>query len=222
MEKSAIDAEHPILRMMRTVYGFEKDSVYLSPAPIYYGAPLRWTMGLTRAVATCVLMERFDPEQCLALIERHRETHARFVPTMFARMLKLPEEVCRQYDLSSLRNVFYGAAPCLVEIKRRMIDWLGPIIHEFSGASEAHGQTSLTSEEWLSHRGSVGKPVFGIIHILDDDGIELPAGEPGTIWFESPSRFEYHNDPAKTAAATNARGWQTVGDVGYVDKEGYL
>ncbi|RYE57224.1 MAG: acyl-CoA synthetase, partial [Rhizobiaceae bacterium] len=222
MERSAIDAEHPILRMMRTVYGFEKSSVYLSPAPIYHGAPLRWTMGLMRAGATCVLMERFDPEECLALIEKHKVTHAQFVPTMFVRMLKLPEAVRRQYDLSSLQYVFHGAAPCPVEIKQAMIDWVGPIIHEFYGASEAHGQTSLNSEEWLSHRGSVGKPVFGIIHILDDDGNEVPTGESGTIWFESPSRFEYHKDPAKTASATNAQGWQTVGDVGYVDAEGYL
>ena len=222
MEKSAIDAEHPILRMMRTVYGFAKDSVYLSPAPIYHGAPLRWTMGLMRAGATCVLMERFDPEECLALIEKHRITHAQFVPTMFVRMLKLPEEVRRQYDLSSLQYVFHGAAPCPVEIKQQMIDWVGPIIHEFYGASEAHGQTSLNSEEWLSHRGSVGKPVFGIIHVLDDDGNDVPTGESGTIWFESPSRFEYHNDPAKTAGSTNAQCLQTVGDIGYVEAEGYL
>ncbi len=222
MEKSAIDAEHPILKMMRTVYGFAKESVYLSPAPIYHGAPLRWTMGLMRAGATCVLMEKFDPEWTLELIEQHKVTHAQFVPTMFVRMLKLPEEVRRRYDLSSLQYVFHGAAPCPVEVKSQLIEWIGPIVHEFYGASEAHGQTSLDSHEWLSHRGSVGKPVFGIIHILDDDGEELGVGEEGTIWFESPSRFEYHHDEAKTAAATNAKGWQTVGDIGYVDAEGYL
>jgi acyl-CoA synthetase (AMP-forming)/AMP-acid ligase II len=159
----------------------------------------------------------------LALIERHAVTHAQFVPTMFVRMLKLPERERSQYDLSSLRAVVHAAAPCPVDVKQSMIDWWGPIISEYYSATEGMGATFITAPDWLAHRGSVGQPMVGEPHILDDDGNELPTGEVGTIWFSGGRDFEYHNDPQKTAEAKDAaRGYGTVGDVGYLDDDGYL
>jgi long-chain acyl-CoA synthetase len=201
---------------------FEPDCVYLSPAPLYHAAPISWSMEVQRVEGTVVLMERFDAEQALALIERYGVTCGQFVPTMFIRMLKLPEEVRGRYDVSSLRSVVHAAAPCPVDVKQRMMEWWGPIIYEYYSSTEGAGATFVTPEEWLAHPGSVGKPMVDRIHILDDAGNELPPGEAGTIWSEGALGFEYRNDPEKTAEAVNAFGYKTVGDIGYVDEDGYL
>ncbi|KAA8967520.1 fatty-acid--CoA ligase FadD4 [Mycobacterium sp.] len=198
------------------------DSVYLSPAPLYHTAPSVWSMSVQAAGITTVVMEKFDPQGCLDAIARFRVTHGQFVPAMFIRMLKLPEAVRNSYDLSSLQRVIHAAAPCPVEIKKQMIDWWGPIIDEYYASSEAIGSTLISAEEWLAHPGSVGKPLACQIHILDENGTELPPGQPGEIYFEGGFAFEYLNDAEKTAASRDRHGWVTVGDVGYVDEEGYL
>jgi fatty-acyl-CoA synthase len=202
--------------------GFEEGDVYLSPAPLYHAAPISWSMEIHRIAGTVVLMERFDAEEALALIERYGLTCGQFVPTMFIRMLKLPEDVRERYDVSSLRSVVHAAAPCPVDVKQQMMNWWGPIIYEYYSSTEGAGATSVTPDEWLAHPGTVGKSMVGAIHILDDDGNELPPGEAGTIWGEGPLGFEYRNDPQKTAEAVNAQGYKTVGDIGYLDDEGYL
>jgi acyl-CoA synthetase (AMP-forming)/AMP-acid ligase II len=167
-------------------------------------------------------MERFDAVEALALIERYHVTHAQFVPTMFVRMLKLAREERERFDLSSLRAVIHAAAPCPVEVKRQMIDWWGLIIHEYYAGSEGNGFCAIESSDWLVHPGSVGRPVAGAVHVVGPDGHELPAGEVGVVYFEGGARFEYHNDPAKTADAYDGRGWSTLGDIGYLDTDGYL
>jgi long-chain acyl-CoA synthetase len=202
-------------------HGGGPGSVYLSPAPLYHGAPLVGSMSSQRVGATVVVMERFDPCQCLELIERYRVTDAQFVPTMFVRMLHLPPEDRKGYDLSSLRYVVHAAAPCPVEIKRQMIEWWGPIINEYYSGTEDIGNTYITSNEWLAHPGSVGRPLSEC-HIVGEDGEELPPGQAGLIYFAGGRPFEYHNDPDKTSSVTNDRGWRTLGDIGYLDDDGYL
>lgn len=201
--------------------GTPKDATYLSPAPLYHAAPLVFSMSWHRLGATVVVMEHFDPRQCLDLIERHGVTDAQFVPTMFVRMLRLPAIERDRYDVSSLRNVMHGAAPCPVLVKQQMIDWLGPIIQEFYSGTEDVGTATISSAEWLEHRGSVGRPMQEC-HIVGDDGEELPTGETGIVYFDGGRPFEYHNDPAKTASITHEKGWRTLGDVGHVDADGYL
>jgi len=226
-ELSAAPLGDPASRPVQTaqgiaLFGMGEDSTYLSPAPLYHAAPLVYSMCVHRLGGTVVVMEKFDPERCLALIEEHRVTHAQFVPTMFTRMLRLPDDVRARYDTSSLQMALHSAAPCPVEVKRQMIDWWGPILFEYYSGTEDVGFAAIGSEEWLAHPGSVGKPMSPV-HIIGDDGEELPAGDPGVIWFEDTGRsFEYHNDPEKTAAITDARGWRTLGDVGYLDEDGYL
>jgi acyl-CoA synthetase (AMP-forming)/AMP-acid ligase II len=213
-----------VAMLCQLLFGFASDTVYLSPAPLYHAAPLRFSIGVHRLGGTVVVMEQWNPSEALRLIERYSVTHAQFVPTMFVRLLKLPEAERERYDLSSLRAVMHTAAPCPVPIKEGIIEWLGPIVHEYYAGTEATGLVHLTSEEWLAHRGSVGKPTVGTVHILDDAGDEVPTGATGNVYFESPLRFEYHNDPVKTAAAADplGRGWMTLGDVGHVDEDGYL
>jgi long-chain acyl-CoA synthetase len=210
--------------MMSALVGFwmNAESIYLSPAPLYHTAPSVWSMSAQAGGITTVVMEKFDAAGALDAIQRHRVTHGQFVPAMFTRMLKLPDAVRDSYDLSSLQRVMHAAAPCPVQIKKQMIDWWGPIIDEYYASSEATGSTLITAEDWLAHPGSVGKPMLGGVHILDEDGNELPPGEPGEIYFEGGYAFEYLNDPAKTAASRDEHGWVTVGDVGYLDEEGYL
>ncbi|MGD9621677.1 MAG: fatty-acid--CoA ligase FadD4 [Mycolicibacterium sp.] len=203
-------------------YWMHPDAVYLSPAPLYHTAPSVWSMQTQAAGITTVVMERFDAEGALDAIARHRVTHGQFVPVMFTRMLKLPPEVRNSYDVSSLERVMHAAAPCPVEIKKQMIEWWGPIIDEYYASSEAHGSTLITADEWLARPGSVGRPMGGAVHILDREGNEVPTGQPGEIYFEGGGDFEYLNDPAKTASSRNDRGWKTVGDIGYVDEDGYL
>ncbi|AMO63683.1 acyl-CoA synthetase (AMP-forming)/AMP-acid ligase II [Mycolicibacterium phlei] len=215
-------SEAPGLMTMLVAVWMEPNSVYLSPAPLYHTAPLVWSMTVQAAGHTTVVMEKFDAEGTLDAIQRYGVTHGQFVPVMFTRMLKLPEEVRAKYDVSSLKRVIHAAAPCPVEVKKAMIDWWGPIVDEYYASSEAHGSTLISAEDWLKHPGSVGKPMTGKVHILDENGNELPPGEPGEIYFEGGNTFEYLNDPEKTAKSRNEHGWMTVGDVGYVDEEGFL
>jgi len=217
-----INLEGDLTVLFLRAIGFPEGGTYLNPAPLYHTAPILWTMGVHRLGGTVVIMEKFDPEQALALIERHGVTHAQFVPSMFVRMLKQPDQVREKYDVSSLKTVVHAAAPCPVEVKERMIDWWGPLISEYYGATEGMGATFITAPEWLTHKGSVGKPLQGIPHVLDESGTELPAGEPGQLFFEGGVPFEYLNDPAKTAQVRNDKGWVGVGDVGYLDADGYL
>jgi acyl-CoA synthetase (AMP-forming)/AMP-acid ligase II len=211
-----------LLQMANYLYGVSADTVYLSPAPLYHAAPMRFCMMIHRIGGTCIVMERFDPLEALALIERHRVTHAQWVPTMFVRMLKLTEEERRRYDLSSLKAAIHAAAPCPVPVKEQMIAWWGPILYEYYAGTEANGFTAIDSTEWLAHKGSVGRPLLGEVHIVGPDGEELPPGEIGTVYFARGAAFEYHNDPEKTARSRNEKGWSTLGDIGYVDAEGYL
>jgi long-chain acyl-CoA synthetase len=211
-----------LTQMLGGMFGFTQDVVYLSPAPLYHAAPAGWTIGTQRLGGTAVVMERFDPLDFLEAIERHRITHVQCVPTHFIRLLKLSEEERSRFDLSSLQMVVHAAAPCPVEIKQQMLDWLGPIVHEFYSGSEGAGFTYIKPDEWLAHPGSVGKSLMGAMHVLDDDGNELPVGEEGEIWFETNRTFEYHGDPEKTKAVWDPRGWSWLGDVGRVDEEGYL
>jgi acyl-CoA synthetase (AMP-forming)/AMP-acid ligase II len=210
--------------MMSALVGFwmDPDAVYLSPAPLYHTAPSVWSMSAQAGGITTVVLEKFDAAGCLDAIQRHRVTHAQFVPAMFVRMLKLPQDVRDSYDLSSLKRVMHAAAPCPVEIKKQMMDWWGPIIDEYYASSEAIGSTLITAEDWLAHPGSVGKPMLGGLHIVGEDGTEQPPGQAGEIYFEGGYSFEYLNDPTKTAASRDKHGWVTVGDVGYLDDEGYL
>lgn len=202
-------------------YGMSPSSVYLSPAPLYHAAGVNYTMAANRVGAASILLRRFDAEAVLRLIEEHRVTHAQFVPTMFVRMLKLPAKVRDRYDVSSLRCVIHAAAPCPVDVKRRMMEWFGPIIHEYYGGTEGFAGTTIGPREWLAHPGSVGIPMAPV-HVLDEDGRELAVGESGELYFEGGPDFEYFKDPAKTASVCNDRGWRSLGDMGYVDRDGYL
>ena len=212
----------PLVVGIMAMYGGSADSTYLSPAPLYHSAPLGFTMSMLRLGATVVVMEHFDAERALALIEEHRVTHAQWVPTMFVRMLKLPEAVRARYDVSSLRFSIHAAAPCPIHVKQQMIDWWGPILFEYYAGTEGNGFCAIDSPQWLAHPGSVDRPTNAKVHILDEAFRDLPPGEVGTIYFESPAKYEYHNDPAKTASAKSPQGWTTLGDVGYVDSQGWL
>jgi long-chain acyl-CoA synthetase len=207
--------------LMQGVFGFGADTVYLCPAPLYHAAPLGWSMGTTRLGGTVVLMERFDPAECLRAISLHHVTAAQFVPTHFVRMLKLPPDTRAGSDTSGLRTVVHAAAPCPVEVKRQMIDWLGPVLVEYYAGSEGNGMTMIGSPDWLTHPGSVGRAVVGAVHILGEGGSERSAGQDGAVYFDGPS-FEYHNDPVKTKNSRNGDGWTTLGDIGHLDDEGYL
>lgn len=209
------------LRLAEGYFGFGQDTVYLSPGPLYHAAPLRFCRAAHRVGATVVVMDRWNEEGALAAIEDHQVTCGQFVPTMFIRMLRLPEETRTRYDVSSLETAIHAAAPCPAEAKQQMIDWWGPIIDEYYAGTEGNGITYCTSEEWLAHRGSVGRAVQGEIHILDDDGNELPVGEEGGVYFGGGSDFEYHGDPAKTKAAYKDDK-STLGDLGRVDEDGFL
>jgi len=213
----------PLFHFLNKLWQCEDGMRYLSPAPLYHSAP-QAHVGLTiRNGGTVVIMEHFDAEQCLALIEQHRITHIQLVPTMFSRMLKLTEDVRRRYDLSSLKFVVHAAAPCPVAVKEQMIDWWGPIIHEYYGATEGLGFTACDSAEWLAHKGTVGKVLLGELHVLDAERREVPRGETGELWFKTATPFVYFNDPERTQASRSVDGaMTTVGDMGYVDDDGYL
>ncbi len=215
----------PIMEFVKLMFRFREGQIYLSPAPLYHSAPQASVSATLRLGSTSVIMERFDPEQWLQLVERYSVTHCQMVPTMFSRLLKLPEETRRRYDVSSLEVIIHAAAPCPVPVKEQMIEWLGPIIIEYYGATEANGFTFCDSSEWLAHKGTVGKPVLGELLILDDEANPCATGTPGTVWFRGATSFEYYNDPSKTADSRqedDAGVMSTVGDVGYVDDDGYL
>jgi len=222
-QATEIDAPSPMTDIMVNIYGVSADTVYLSPAPLYHAAPLRYTLGVQRLGGTVVVMEHFDPERYLQLVQQHQITHTQLVPTMFVRMLKLPEATRTQYNLRSLRVAIHAAAPCPVAVKHQMIAWWGPVIWEYYAGTEGNGVTMVNSAQWLTHPGTVGKAVIGELKICDDEsGALLPPGQSGTIYFANGRPFAYHNDAAKTASSTHPQGWTTLGDVGYVDAEGYL
>ncbi|HVM01267.1 MAG TPA: AMP-binding protein [Acidimicrobiales bacterium] len=212
-----------VLGLGTMLYGYGPDMVFLCPAPLYHAAPLWFTMAVHRVGGTAVVMEQFDPVELLALVERHRVTHTLVVPTMLVRLTKLPPGERSRHDLSSLRYCIHGAAPCPPAVKEAVIDWWGPIVHEYYAGTEANGFVACNSEEWLAHRGTVGRSLGGpTVHILGPDGEELPPGRVGTVYFAGGPDFEYHNDPDKTRTARDAQGRTTLGDVGYLDEDGYL
>ncbi|HVW42866.1 MAG TPA: acyl-CoA synthetase [Amycolatopsis sp.] len=214
-----------LIPVLQGLYGFGADTVYLSPAPVYHAAPLRFAISVHALGGTVIMMEHFDAEEALRAIERYRVTASQWVPTMFVRMLKLPEDVRTRYDLSSHRVAVHAAAPCPVDVKRAMIDWWGPILAEYYSSTEAIGMTVIDSAQWLEKPGSVGRAVTGVLHVCDDQGRELPAGQVGTVYFErDEEQFRYLNDPVKTAQARHPAHplWYTSGDIGYVDPDGYL
>ncbi len=208
--------------MFQALYGAGPHSIYLTPAPLYHAAPLAFTMGFLLGGMTCIVMEHFEALAALSAIETYKVTHSQWVPTMFIRMLKLDEADRTQFDLSSLKCAIHAAAPCPVPIKEQMIEWWGPIIYEYYAGSEGNGFVAINSEEWLAHKGSVGRGLTAVLHICDESGEEVGVGESGTIYFEGGGDFEYHNDAEKTAESRHAKGWSTLGDVGYLDADGYL
>ena len=219
-----ITAEHHYESWLRADFGIDERTVFTSPAPLYHAAPLVFSMTAQRLGASVILFERFDAETFLHCVERYRISHAQLVPTMMSRLLNLPAEVRRKYDLSSLRAVIHSAAPCPIAVKSAIIGWLGAIVYEYYGGSEAFGRTCISSAEWLKRPGSVGRARYGVIHVCGEDGRELPAGDTGLVYFESATQMSYHGDPAKTQAAGHPEhpDWRTFGDIGHVDSEGYL
>jgi acyl-CoA synthetase (AMP-forming)/AMP-acid ligase II len=213
----------PLQWRLNEVYGVTDETVFISPAPLYHAAPLGFSMLVHRCGGTAIIQERFDPEAFLQLVERHRVTCALMVPTMFVRLLKLPDEVRSRYDVSSLRVAVHGAAPCPIEVKERMIDWWGPVLHEYYSGTEGVGYVHCDSAQWLAHKGTVGRPIIVPVHILGEDGQELATGDSGTIYFED-AGFEYHGDPDQTDGSRDPLGrpWSTMGDVGYLDEDGFL
>ncbi len=211
-----------LVDLLERLFGYGPGCRYLSPAPLYHAAPLRHSMTVIKLGGSVFVMEHFDAETALSLIQKHRITHSQWVPTMFVRMLKLEPEVRSRFDLSSMRVAVHAAAPCPVDVKQRMIDWWGPIIHEYYAGTENNGFCAITPAEWLRHRGSVGRAALGKLHICDDAGAELGPGKTGVVYFSDGPEFTYHNDPERTAQAHDARGWSTLGDIGKVDEDGYL
>jgi long-chain acyl-CoA synthetase len=216
------DQPAPLIAKLAQLYGLDRETRYLSPAPLYHAAPLKFNWSVQAHGGTSVIMEKFDAAQALQAIEDHRITHSQWVPTMFARLLRLPAEQRAAHDLTSHRVAIHAAAPCPVDVKEQMLAWWGMIIHEYYSGSESVGMCAIGPAEWLAHKGSVGKPARGIPHIVGEDGAELPPGQIGTIYFETDAVLRYHKDPEKTARAHNSRGWVTIGDIGYLDADGYL
>ena len=218
----AFDEPSVLTTLLTQLYHIQQSDIYLSPAPLYHAAPLRWCAGLQQLGCTVVIMEHFDAETALALIERHRITCAQWVPTHFVRLLRLAPEVRNRYDHSSLRVAVHAAAPCPIPVKQQMIEWWGPVVFEYYAGTEGNGMTLISSAEWLAKPGSVGKAAYGVLHICDAQGNEVPPLTEGTIYFSGTRPFEYHNSPEKTQESRNPQGWSTIGDVGYVDRDGYL
>lgn len=218
-----ITAIQPSLAGLIRIFHFDADTVYLSPAPLYHGAPLRFNMMTMFVGGTSIVMEKFDPEQALALIERYRVTHSQWVPIMFSRMLALPEPTRARYRLDSLRYAIHAAAPCPVPVKQAMLDWWGPVIYEYYASTEAIGVCVITPEEWRDHPGSVGRALVGKARVVDEEtGEELPTGVAGAIYFSDGPAVRYHKDPVKSDSIRNDKGWYSVGDVGYIDADGYV
>jgi long-chain acyl-CoA synthetase len=217
-----IDAPHALQMMAVGLFGFSPDCTYISPAPLYHAAPLRWCMTVHKLGGTVIVMERFDAEDCLRLIEKYRCDVGQFVPTHFVRMLKLPQDVRARYDVSSMKSAVHAAAPCPVPVKEQMIAWWGPVIHEYYAGTEGNGFCYINSADWLAHKGSVGKAVLGELRICDEEGNELPPRQEGAVYFANGPAVNYHNAPEKTAESYNQHGWTTLGDVGWMDEEGFL
>lgn len=219
---AAIDEPNALVMMTQGLFGFPEGCTYISPAPLYHAAPLRWCMSVHKLGGTVVVMEKFDPEAALALIEKYKVNVGQFVPTHFVRMLKLPEEVRKKYDVSSMVSAVHAAAPCPVPVKEQMIAWWGPVIYEYYAGTEGNGFCFIKSDEWLTHKGSVGRAVLGELRICDEDGEPLPPRAEGVVHFANGPPLSYHNAPEKIAEGTNKHGWTTLGDVGWMDEEGYL
>lgn len=219
-----IDADNVLIQIARGLSGADETAIYLSPAPLYHAAPLRWCMAMTKIGASLVIMENFDAEGFLANVEKFRITHTQTVPTMFVRMLKLSEDVRERYNVSSLKFCIHAAAPCPIPIKEQMIRWWGPVIEEYYAGSEGNGMTWAKADEWMTHKGTVGRAIWGEVHICDEDGKELPIGEEGQIYFGGTPPPIYHNDAEKTAKARHPHheDWSSLGDVGKLDEDGYL
>jgi len=207
---------------LRDLFEMGQDTVFYTPAPIYHAAPLRFAMTVLRMGATLVMDSKFDPATALATIARRRATHSQWVPTMFVRLLQLPERERAAFRAPRHRKAIHSGAPCAASVKRAMIDWWGPILHEYYSGTESAGFTHATSEEWLRFPGTVGKPWGCRIHILSESGAELGPGEIGDVYFEGRAGLRYHNDEAKTRQAYSAQGWTTMGDIGFLNEEGYL
>jgi fatty-acyl-CoA synthase len=221
-EDPAIAAPNVLMQLAQALYGLNADTIYLSPAPLYHAAPLRWSMTVMRLGGTVVMMRHFDPEAALAAIERYKVTASQWVPTHFVRMLKLDPAARAAHDLSTLKVAIHAAAPCPVPVKHAMIDWWGPVLFEYYAGSEGNGLTAIDSSAWLAHPGSVGRAVYGALHVCNEAGEELGADEEGLIYFGDGGTFEYHNDPDKTAEARHSKGWTTLGDIGRIDADGFL
>ena len=220
----AIDEGLMISGLVGGVFGMDADTVYLSPAPLYHSAPIGFNLGVQSLGGTAVVMESYHPLDALRLIEEHRASHSQWVPTMFVRMLKLDAEDRQRYDVSSMQVAVHAAAPCPLAVKRQMMEWWGPVLWEYYAGTELNGFCLVRPEEWLERPGTVGKPLIGEIHILDDDGKGLPPGEAGTIYFGGGPPYEYHNAPEKTESSKDpgGHGWTTLGDVGYLDDDRWL
>lgn len=224
-ERQVSDAGDTMVQMFSSNFGFDERTIYLSPAPLYHAAPLRTCATVQALGGTALVMDRFDAEAALAAIQDYKVTHSQWVPTMFVRMLKLPESVRDRYDTVSLQVAIHAAAPCPVKVKQMMMKWWGPVLWEYYSATEMNGMTVIGPDEWLRKPGSVGRAVLGKIHICDEDGGELPAGQTGLIYFERDRMpFVYHDEPEKTRASQHPAHpyWTTVGDIGHIDAEGYL
>ena len=214
----------PLLALATMGVGMPADGsmVYLSPAPLYHAAPIGWCSIVHRLGGTVVMMEKFDPEAALKAIETYKVTDSQWVPTHFVRFLKLDPEIREKYDLSSHKRALHAAAPCPVPIKREMIEWWGPIVNEYYAGSEMIGMTLVHAPDWLTHPGTVGRAVHGVVHVCGPEGEELGPGEDGLIFFENDLLPTYHNDPDKTREAMHPKGWMTLGDIGHLDEEGFL
>ncbi|MFD3265607.1 acyl-CoA synthetase [Phenylobacterium ferrooxidans] len=217
-----IDEAGGVANLAAGLFGFKPDSVYISPAPLYHAAPLRWCMAVHQLGGTVIVMEKFDPEAMLALIEKYKVDVGQFVPTHFVRMLKLPEEVRTRYDVSSMRSAVHAAAPCPIPVKEQMLAWWGPVIHEYYAGSEGNGFCYVGPHDWLTHKGTVGRAILGEAKIVGEEGEELPPRSEGTVYFAGGAPLTYHNAPDKIAENTNKLGWTTLGDVGWLDEEGFL
>jgi fatty-acyl-CoA synthase len=211
-----------LVNLLAPLFNYSDQTRYLSPAPLYHAAPLRHCMTVIKLGGTVWIMQSFDALRALEAIEKHSITHAQWVPTMFVRLLKLPVEIRTRVDTSSLKVALHAAAPCPVDIKEKMIEWWGAIIHEYYAGTENNGFCSITPGEWLQHKGSVGRASQGVLHICDEEGVELPVGQAGLVYFSQGPVFSYHNDPVRTAESRNAQGWTTLGDIGRIDEQGYL
>ncbi len=219
------DDAGPVGALQKQLWGFDTNSVYLSPAPLYHSAPLGFTTATQALGGTVVMMPKFDPVLALQAMAEYRVTHSQWVPTMFSRMLKLPIEDRSGFDLTSHKVAIHAAAPCPKQVKQQMFDWWGPILYEYYGGTELNGLTHVTPQDWLKYPGTVGKPVLGTLHICDEGGDALPNGESGLVYFELPQMpFEYFHDQDKTKGAQHPQhpNWSALGDVGYVNDQGYL